>query len=73
MTLSALVEPNFSSSSESSNRSLPGVSSKRISKTGTIQEQDAIQYPFKIIQLSEYEYYGAKQKSARHSAVDIQQ
>ena len=73
MTLSALVEPNFSSSSESSNRSLPGASSKRISKTGTVQEQDAIQYPFKIIQLSEYESYSAKQKSARHSAVDIQQ
>lgn len=73
MTLSALVEPNFSSSSEPSNRSLPGASSKRISKTGTVQEQDAIQYPFKIIQLSEYEYHSAKQKSARHSAVDIQQ
>jgi type II secretory pathway component PulK len=73
MTLSALVEPNFSSSSESSNRSLPGASSRRISKTGTVQEQDAIQYPFKIIQLSEYEYYSAKQKSARYSAVDIQQ
>ena len=71
MTLSALVEPNFGSSSESSNRTLPSTKSERILKTGTVQEQDATQYPFKIIHLSEYESYGAKQKSARHSAVDI--
>ena len=73
MTLSALVETNFSSSSESSNRSLPDTSSERTSKTGTIEEQDAIQYPFKIIQLSEYELYSTAQESARYSAVDIQQ
>ena len=71
MTLSALVEPNFSSSS--SNRSLPGTSNEQISKTGTLEEQDAIQYPFKIIQISEYESHIVKQESARYSAVDILQ
>ena len=73
MTLSALVEPNFSSSSKSTNRSLPGTSSEQILKTGTLEEQDATQYPFKIIQISEYESHIVKQESARYSAVDIQQ
>ncbi|MBT4758613.1 MAG: hypothetical protein HOO08_09515, partial [Opitutae bacterium] len=40
-------------------------------KTGTVEEQDAIQFPFKILQLSEYTQGGPETRSARHSTMDI--
>lgn len=73
-TISALVEPNFSEESESGateSGSAPGGSSEDAPKTGSIEEQDAIQFPFKIIQLSEYTQGGPETTSARYSAMDI--
>ena len=73
-TISALVEPNFSEASESGTSgagSAPGSSSEDTPKTGSVEEQDAIQFPFKILQLSEYTQGGPETTSARYSAMDI--
>ena len=75
--ISALVEPTFSADSDSSSSgdsagsSAPGSSSDDAPKTGSIEEQDAIKYPFKILQLSEYTQGGPETLSARDSAMDI--
>ena len=72
-TISALVEPKFSetSASSSTNSSAAGSASDAAPKTGTIEEQDALNYPFTILQLSEYTLGGAETSSARYSAMDI--
>ena len=73
-TISALVEPNFSEASDSGSAasgSAPGGSSEVKPKTGSIEEQDAIKYPFKILQLSEYTQGGPETLSGRYSAMDI--
>jgi general secretion pathway protein K len=71
--VSALVEPTFSTdqSASSSSRSAPGAASEDAPKVGTIEEQDAIQFPFKILQLSEYTQGGPETTPARYSAMDI--
>lgn len=75
--ISALVEPNFSTDSDSSSSgdragdSAPGSAADDAPKTGSIEEQDALQYPFKILQLSEYTQGAPETQSARHSAMDI--
>lgn len=71
--ISALVEPNFSEESGSSaaSSSASGTSSDDAPKTGSVEEQDAIQFPFKILQLSEYTQGGLETLSGRHSAMDI--
>jgi general secretion pathway protein K len=71
--VSALVEPTFSTdqSASSSSRSAPGAASEDAPKVGTIEEQDAIQFPFKILQLSEYTQGGPETAPARYSAMDI--
>jgi general secretion pathway protein K len=71
--VSALVEPTFSTdqSASSSSRSAPGAASEDAPKVGTIEEQDAIQFPFKILQLSEYTQGGPETAPARYSTMDI--
>ena len=71
--ISALVEPKFSTDSASgaaASGAAPG-SAEDAAKTGTVEEQDAIQFPFKILQLSEYTQGGPETASARYSAMDI--
>lgn len=73
-TISALVEPNVSDDSKSGSAasgSAPGSSSEDAPKTGSVEEQDAIRFPFKILQLSEYTQGGPETVSARYSAMDI--
>lgn len=70
-TISALVEPNFNT--ERSGGNAPGErSDKESPRTGSNEEQEALAYPFKIIQLSEY-YAGEPTSipSARQSALDM--
>ena len=71
--ISALVEPKFNTESDSGGvgGSAPGSSSEDAPKTGSIEEQDAIKFPFKILQLSEYTQGGVETQSARYSAMDI--
>ncbi|MGB0743646.1 MAG: general secretion pathway protein GspK, partial [Opitutales bacterium] len=71
-TISALVEPNFTTGS-SAGRNAPGRrSDEDTPRTGTQEEQDAIQYPFKILQLSEYDAgEWSITPPARHSILDI--
>ena len=68
--INALVEPNFSSGNPSAG-STPGRSSDDAPKTGSIDEQNALRFPFKIVQLNEYIYSDNKTQSGRHSALDI--
>ncbi len=72
-TVSALVEPNFSTedSSAGGGGSLPGRDSDDTPKTGLAEEQDAIQYPFTIIELSEYTQGDYADPPGRYSALDI--
>ena len=72
--ISALVEPKFSADTGSGGAgasSAPGSSSEDTPKTGSVEEQDALKYPFKILQLSEYTQGGPETQSARYSAMDI--
>lgn len=71
--ISALVEPAFSTESGSDGGvgAAPGSSADDAPKTGSVEEQDAMNFPFKILQLSEYTQGGAETPSARHSAMDI--
>lgn len=72
--LSALVEPNFEGSQEGGTAatSAPGsASDSDTPKTGATSEQDAIQYPFKLLQISEYTKEISTTKPARYSAMDI--
>ncbi len=74
--ISALVEPIFSAESDSgggASSSPGGSSSEDAPKTGSVEEQDAIQFPFKILQLSEYTQGGPETPSARYSAMDIEE
>jgi hypothetical protein len=71
--LSALLEPNFSDASAggASGGSAPGSSAEDAPKTGTTEEQDALKYPFKVLQISEYTQGDPTTAPARHSAMDI--
>ena len=73
-TISALVEPNFSSEPASGGGSAPGQRSDADTpRTGTKEEQDAIAYPFKILQVSEYDAGDSSSApSARYSALDME-
>lgn len=71
-TVSALVEPNFSTEAPAGGNAPGRRSEEDAIRTGTAEEQDAIQYPFKIIQLSEYEAgEWNTAASARYSALDM--
>ena len=69
-TVSALVVPDFDTEG-SAGGNAPGSSSDDTPKTGSLDEQNAIQFPFKIIQLSEYTMGDPSDPPARHSALDI--
>ena len=68
--VSALVEPNFTAEVGASG-SIPGSNSDNTPKTGTLSEQEAIGYPFKILQVSEYTQGRPSNPPARYSALDI--
>ncbi|HAV11958.1 MAG TPA: hypothetical protein DCX06_00470 [Opitutae bacterium] len=72
-TLSALVEPNFSEDANSGARggNAPGSSSDDAPKTGVKSEQEAMNYPFKILHISEYTQGNVNSTPARYSAMDI--
>lgn len=75
-TVSALVEPNFESGGAgggAAGGSAPGRTAEDAPKTGASSEQEAIQYPFRIIQLSEYTQGGPDIEPGRYSALDIEQ
>jgi general secretion pathway protein K len=71
--ITALLEPNLSSDNTTSgaSSSTPGRSSKEAAKTGSIDEQEAINYPFTVLQLSEYTQGEATTAAARYSTLDI--
>ena len=69
-TVSALVEPNFNTE-EGASGSAPGGDSDDAPKTGAVSEQEAIGYPFKILQVSEYTQGRPSSPPARYSALDI--
>jgi len=71
-TISALVEPNFNTQGSSA-ASTPGQrSDSDAPRTGTAEEQAALNYPFIILQLSEYDAGDGKDApSARDSTLDI--
>lgn len=71
-TISALVEPNFNTESASGGNAPGRRGDKDSPRTGTPEEQDAINYPFKIIQLSEYNAgEWNTTPPARYSALDM--
>lgn len=73
-SLTAMVEPNFgdeASAGGATPGSAPGSSSEDAPKTGSASEQDAIQFPFKILQVNEYQMAAPPVQAARYSAVDI--
>ena len=73
-TISALVEPDFGGAAPASGNT-PGRSSDRddAPRAGAREEQDAMAYPFKILQLSEYSSGTDRQsRPARYSALDIE-
>ncbi|MEO0510992.1 MAG: hypothetical protein AAF065_14170 [Verrucomicrobiota bacterium] len=72
-TISALVEPNFSSDATASSSAPGRRSNDDLIRTGTTEEQEAIQFPFKILQLSEYSTgENTQTPSARYSTIDIE-
>jgi general secretion pathway protein K len=73
-TISALVEPNFSTEGAATGGNAPGQrSDKDAPRTGTTEEQDALRYPFKILQLSEYDAGDwASTPPARYSDLDME-
>ncbi|MGB0333798.1 MAG: general secretion pathway protein GspK [Opitutales bacterium] len=68
-SVSALVEPNFNGSSDGG---APSRSAEDTPKTGAVSEQDALQYPFKILHLSEYTKGDLSDNPGRYSALDIE-
>lgn len=71
--ISALIEPRFTSENpiQKKTGSSPGRSSNDEPKTGSLDEQNALAYPFRIVQLSEYSQGGPETPTARHSTFDI--
>jgi general secretion pathway protein K len=66
--LSALVEPNIGAEAGPA----PAVRSDDQPRTGAPSEQEAIAYPFTILQLSEHEGASPPAAPARYSALDIE-
>jgi len=72
-TVSALVEPDFSTEPSGAGDAPGQRSDPDTPRTGTSEEQDAINYPFRILQLSEYDSGDVTPAaSARHSALDME-
>lgn len=70
-TVSALVEPNFNTEGGGGAGNAPGSSAEDAPKTGAPSEQEAINYPFRIVQLSEYTRAEPSIEPGRYSALDI--
>jgi len=68
-TINALVSPEFASTGNSSET---GQSDPDAPKTGSIEEQQRLRYPFTVLQLSEYSSNPPKEMAARYSTVDIE-
>ena len=75
--ISALVEPEFGGG-ESGNGGTggtggetPGATARDQPRTGTPEEQRAIEFPYRILRLTEYEGAPDTAEPARYSAVDI--
>lgn len=74
--LSALVEPIFGDEQDggrSSGGNAPGSDSDDSPKTGAASEQESIKFPFRILQLNEYNLGEPPADAARYSTVDIDQ
>lgn len=72
-TISAFVEPNFNTQSATGGNTPGQRSDSDTPRTGTSEEQDAIAYPFKILQLSEYNSGDlSSAPSGRYSALDME-
>ncbi len=77
-TISALLEPKFGDASGIGNTGAPsgslpgGNSGDDQSKTGAPSEQEAIAFPYKILQLSEYTQGDPMPEAARYSTIDIE-
>lgn len=71
--ISALVEPDFGAgnSGSSATGSRPGRASDNAPKTGSLEEQRALAFPFRIVRLSEYSQGDPEITPGRHSAFDI--
>ena len=74
-TISAIVEPVIDSknnpTSLGSQTSSAPTTSEPAPRTGTSEEQAAIQYPFRILRLHEYKQGQKAPEAARYSTVDI--
>ena len=71
-TISALVEPDSANGSTRSSNT-PGRSSADAPKTGISSEQEAMEYPFNILQISEHKKERPNSPPARYSALDIRE
>lgn len=71
--ITALVEPQIRNSSQAIDQNVPSQKTRNsnLIKTGTFKEQAALKYPFKFLQISEYDSKKIISNSARHSALDI--
>jgi general secretion pathway protein K len=69
-TIEALVEPNFKGGNSSGNN-VPGRNDPDQIFTGTKEEQEALQYPFKITHLSTHSRAPRSADPARYSEVDM--
>lgn len=72
-TIHALVEPAFADGESASNRGrAPGTRDRSALRKGSMEEQNALNYPFRILRLSEF-LPGKKESMtpARYSVVDI--
>ena len=71
--ISVLVKPDFRSGNANglASKNRPGQPSDDQLKTGSVDEQNALMLPFKIVQLSEYHQSDLETQTGRHSALDI--
>ena len=69
-TIEALVEPKFERNG-GGNGSLPGANARDTLRTGSSEEQDALNYPFRILELSTGYRRPKAERAARYSTVDI--
>lgn len=67
----ALVEPNFKTGNSGGGGSMPGADARDTVRTGSTEEQDALKYPFRIIDLSTGYRRPHGESPARYSTVDI--
>lgn len=72
-TISALLEPDFTEQSDA-NQSIPaGRRDDDVVRTGSVEEQDRINYPFRILYLSEFMPIEPNlTRPARYSEIDIE-